>query len=193
MTVEMGGSLAVNHHRGFTTPTPNQIAALERYVEDTTLPATLREGIHLFLHNGTMTYAIASETIEMVKVFTKAKEEEGLDRATVPGIYVDPKTGAFYLLKLSQIQRLYAMELVINDLGERNPDGTWKVRPRFEWIYQNGHGLAKKIRSDWRATPQQMKQWGDIWGHCIKCHSELTRQDSIERGMGKTCWENQFK
>lgn len=191
MTIHAGGSTAVNHHRNFSTPTSNQLDALNRYAQDPSIPEPVRYGITYYLSNRKFTFSSASDTIGMIKAFLAAEMEKG-DPVTETGIYVDPKTEGFLLVKRSQIGRLYALDLVINDRGEKNPDGTWKVRPRFEWRYENGGAKVKRMSADWMATPEQIKQWGDIWGTCIKCHAELTRQDSIERGMGKTCYENQF-
>lgn len=175
---------------GFEIPaTVPQLDTLNKFVHDERIPAPVAYGIQSYIDRCQMTKEMASDILDMLVAYTSKPHVKPV---TEPGIYVDKKTGAFYLVKRSQINRLYAMDLVINDLGERNPDGTWKVKPRFEWVYQNGHGTVKKLSADWKATPEQMKQWGDIWGYCLKCHAELTRQDSIDRGMGKTCWEKQF-
>lgn len=191
MTIQAGGSKAVNHHRDFKDPTNNQLEALSRYAEDTSIPAPVREGIQHYLANGKFTFGIASDTIGLIKAFIAA-EMGGGDPVTEPGLYVHEGNGAFYLVKRSQIGRLYAMDLVINDAGERNEDGTWRIKPRFEWVYQNGHSRVKQLQAGWKATQEQIKQWGDIWGHCLKCHAELTVQKSIDQGMGDTCYKKQF-
>lgn len=198
MTIEAGTSNGEYSHRslaprrqhkGFDTPTKNQQDSLNRFIHDERVPAPVAYGVKMYLDRNQMTFQMASDIIGMlIDYVNKAKTNP----VTEPGIYVDPKTSAFYLVRKSQIGRLYAMDLVINDLGERNPDGTWKVRPRFEWIYQNGAAKAKLLDAGWKAKPEQLKEWGDIWGSCIKCHAELTKQESIDRGMGKTCWEKQF-
>lgn len=190
MMIQQGGSSIPNHHRDYSAPTAKQLAALERYAEDPSVPAPVRHGIVYYL-NGLFTFDSAFETIGMIKTF----QTGGLPArkpVTEPGIYVDPGTGAFYLVRISQANRLYAMDLVIHEAGERNPDGTWKIKPRFEWLYKSGHATLRKLSSEWKMTPEQAKQFGDLFSHCIKCHIELTKQESIERGMGKTCWEKAF-
>lgn len=199
MTIEAGAgsyghrSLAPRRQRrdelGFKIPTKNQLDTLDKFVHDERIPAPVAYGIKHYCDLNQMTFEMASDIIGMLINYVKQPKNNEVKE---PGLYVDPKTDAFYLVKVSQIGRLYAMDLVINDLGERNPDGTWKVRPRFEWVYQNGHARVKQLDATWKATKEQVKQWGDIWGHCIKCHAELTRQDSIDRAMGKTCWDKQF-
>ena len=199
MTIEMGAgeyahrALAPRKQKadalGFELPTPKQLYTLSSFVHDERIPAPIAYGIQSYMNANRMTHEMASGVIGMLLDYVNKPKANPVKE---PGIYVDPKTGAFYLVRISQINRMYAMDLVINDLGEKNPDGTWKVRPRFEWVYQNGHATAKRLSADWKATREQLKQWGDIWSHCIKCHAELTKQDSIDRGMGKTCFENQF-
>lgn len=191
MTIQTGSSGVSNHHRDFKTPTPKQLAALERYAEDTSIPAPVRAGITAFIGTGQMTYSIAWDTIAMIRLYTRSQEPKR-NPVMVVGIYVDPRTNAFYLVKKSQMGKLYAMELVLHNLGEKNEDGTWKTKPEFQWLFEPGKGTVFKLSADWRATPEQIKQWGDITGHCIKCGTELTKQESIDRGMGPTCWNKQF-
>lgn len=199
MTIEIGSSKGLPNHR---TLNPRQTAtgfeilatepqkdALSKFVHDERTPAPIAYGIKSYLDRGTITKEQASEILDML--ITYANKPKGKP-VTEPGIYVDPKTNKFYLVKLSQIGRLYAMDFVVNDAGVRNPDGTWKVKPRFEWVYLNGHATVKWLQADWKATKKQMKEWGDIWGHCMKCHAELTVQKSIDQGMGDTCYKKQF-
>ncbi len=191
MTIQTGSSGANNRHRDFKTPTDKQLAALQRYANDPSIPEPIRDGIQMHLSGNRMTYANAWDTIAMIRA-AQTSQEATRKKVDKPGIYVDPYTNAYYLVKLSQMNRFYALELVLHNLGEKNEDGTWKKRPEFEWVYEAGHRTVHKISPDWYATPEQMKAWGDITGHCVKCLKELTRQDSIKRGMGLSCWKRQF-
>lgn len=201
MTIEMGSShwsspthrsLAPRKQNGLDfeiEATRPQLDTLNRLIHDERIPAPIAYGIQQYMVREQLTKETASDCLDILLGYLNRQPS---NPAKEPGLYVDPQTGAFYLLKLSQSNRLYALDLVINDRGEKNPDGTWKTRPRFEWVYENGGAKAKQLRVDWKATREQVKQWGDIWGTCIKCHAELTKQVSIEQGMGPTCWKKQF-
>lgn len=190
MTIQTGRSGATNHHhRGFDAPTESQMAALQRYAGDTDLPEPVRDGIKHYITRGLFSYSMASQTIGMIKGYLAKDLNKPVE---VPGIYVDPKTGAFYLVKKSQLGRLYALDLIIHDPGERGLDGGWERRPSFEWVFQSGKGIIYKLDASWKATPEQVKQWGDLFGQCIRCLADLTVQKSIDQGMGDTCFKKQF-
>lgn len=201
MVMEIGKASYLTDHRNLAPrnkpqpfevmATQGQLDVLNGLIRDNRIPAPLAYGVQQYMSRGQMTGELATKTLDVLLGYLKSPADEGAAKS--PGIYVDPKTDAYYLIKRSQANRLYALDLSILSKGEKNPDGSWKSRPAFQWQYSDGSLKAKKIQESWRATPEQLKKWGDIWGTCIKCHSELSRQDSIERGMGKTCWEKQFK
>lgn len=191
MTIEAGSSGVRNHHRDFKTPTDKQLAALDRYQDDPSIPAPVRDGIRMHLSGNRMTYATAWDTIAMIKAYHRSQSPKATP-VSETGIYVDPTNNGFFLVKKSQMGKLYAMELILHNLGEKNPDGTWKTKPEFEWVFQAGKSQVFKLKAEWRATEAQLKEWGDLTGHCMKCFTELTKQESIDRGMGSVCWKKQF-
>ncbi len=183
MAMQMGSSQSISSRRqDFTTPTESQTSALARYVQSPDLPAPLREGIRVFLVEGRMTYSIASETISLVKIFLERGDKI---RKITEGVYRNPRTGKFYQVKRSQAQRLYGMEMNLIERSPRGADGTWAIKPKVEWVYKPG--IMNDISPDWRVTREQAKEFADWYGCCIKCGTELTKQESIDRGMGDTC------
>lgn len=183
MTIQMGSSRGTNTHKDFTTPTDNQIAALERYAEYTSLPLPLRDGIKHYLANKKFTFSMASETIGMIKGYLDKEEQV---RKVEEGVYLNPESGKFFQVRKARgSSRLYAMKLSIYDEGSKYSDGTWERRPQMEWIYVTG--LIRDIDPEWRITEEQAKAFGDKYNTCIKCGLELSKPESIERGMGPVC------
>jgi hypothetical protein len=54
------------------------------------------------------------------------------------------------------------------------------------WEYAKG--LIGQIRPAMRMTPEQAKAFGDTYSWCSRCGRDLTREDSVTRGMGPVCY-----
>ena len=72
--------------------------------------------------------------------------------------------------------RQYAKRLVPGAPGDR---ATFEYAP----------GVVNRLRPEHRMTMDQAKKWGALYGTCVRCGRVLTREDSIERMMGSTCYE----
>lgn len=70
----------------------------------------------------------------------------------------------------------YAKRLVPGAPGER---ATFEYAP----------GVVNRLRPEHRMTMDQAREWGALYGTCVRCGRVLTREDSIERMMGSTCYE----
>lgn len=68
----------------------------------------------------------------------------------------------------------YAKRLLPNSKGERA-------------IFIYAPGVVRKLRPEHRMTMEQAKQWGALYGTCVRCGALLTAEDSIERMMGPVC------
>lgn len=68
----------------------------------------------------------------------------------------------------------YAKELIPNGEGEK---------ARFVYA----PGVVRKLRPEHRMTVEQAKEWGALYGTCVRCGTLLTAEDSIERMMGPVC------
>ncbi len=88
--------------------------------------------------------------------------------------------------------RLYAKELVPYEVdapeallqtgykppvGKKFHKGTWEYRP----------GAYKLLTMEHKLTAEQAIELGKLYGMCVKCGATLTREESIERGMGPIC------
>ncbi|AHB31723.1 hypothetical protein PBI_BERNARDO_46 [Mycobacterium phage Bernardo] len=75
---------------------------------------------------------------------------------------------------------------VITEKVDAADSPTGKMRPaEIEWEY-GGMALARNPRLV-RMTPDQAAEFGQVYGRCGRCASPLTKQESIERGLGPVC------
>lgn len=170
--------------QGFSDPTEAQLHTILKYSKDDRVPGPIRFGIATYIKERRITFDHASKIIDMIKPWlengastTKVSEE---------GIYVNRDAKTFFLVQKARSSgRLYAKKLIVVYNGIRNSDGSWHTEPRFDWEYDKG--AIYQINADWRITKEEAKAFGDYWHHCIKCHTRLTRQSSIDQGMGDTC------
>jgi Family of unknown function (DUF6011) len=93
------------------------------------------------------------------------------DRPAGEGYFL--KDGAVYKIQHNRAHtRLYAKRLVVCDAA-----GSWEYAP----------GMVAVLRARDEITSQTAKEFGDLYGVCFRCGRELTREESIERGMGPVC------
>lgn len=106
---------------------------------------------------------------------------------TEDGMYRNPVTGDIYKVQraVHGTGNLYAKLLVVDRAWERAEDGTVLVQGEAHFDY--AQGAIRELKAEWRMTLEQSKQFGALYGVCVRCAATLTREDSIERGMGATC------
>jgi hypothetical protein len=73
--------------------------------------------------------------------------------------------------------RQYASLLV--PPAEEGADATWEYK---------GQAPLRQLTAEHLLTPELAKQYGALYGVCVRCGRTLTREDSIERMMGSTCY-----
>lgn len=69
--------------------------------------------------------------------------------------------------------RLYAKRLVVDGFGKAH----------FEYAA----GIVYRLRNEHRMTLEQAKEFGALYGTCCVCGRTLTREESIEAGIGPVC------
>lgn len=129
---------------------------------------------------------------------TKQTVTEDTKYATEDGIYRNPENGQIFKAQFNRAtgdgRRLYAKRLGMSVLenGEWNTylsiplDGKPTGRHTFEWDYVGSTPRAG-VLAVWKVTQDEAKAFGALYGRCIRCHRELTKEESIERMMGDTC------
>jgi hypothetical protein len=56
-----------------------------------------------------------------------------------------------------------------------------------EWFFERIVGGMRKIAPADRMTMEQAREFGKLYGRCVRCAALLTDEESIERGMGPVC------
>lgn len=115
------------------------------------------------------------------------------------GIYRNPANGEIFKVQWNRgsgdSRRLYAKKLI---LATFNASGTNArilhsiplsgEKPGIvEHSFSYAPGAMKFIRPEWRMTMDEAKQFGALYGTCLRCGRTLTLEESIERAMGSTC------
>lgn len=60
-----------------------------------------------------------------------------------------------------------------------------QVFSKGRWEY--ARGVVRQLRPEHRLTREQAAELGKLYGCCVRCGATLTREESIERGMGPVC------
>jgi hypothetical protein len=63
------------------------------------------------------------------------------------------------------------------DLGKKFHKGRWEYAP----------GAVRSLRVEDRLTVEEAVELGQLYGMCVRCGRTLTKEISIERGMGDVC------
>jgi len=132
----------------------------------------------------------ASATIDRLRVLPNVPEEKQMPLPGVTveeGMYRDPNTGEIFKVQkaIHGSGNLYAKKLVFVRQAEYDDEGDL-VMPgaiRFDYI----PGLLKRLKPSMRMTLEQAKEFGALYGTCVRCGRTLTKEKSIERAMGPVC------
>lgn len=132
----------------------------------------------------------ASATIDRLNKMADVPKEK---QATLPGVtveegmYRDPNTGEIFKVQraIHGSGNLYAKRLVVVTTPEYDDEGDIVTAGtiRFDYI----PGLLKKLKPTMRMTLEQAKEFGALYGTCVRCGRTLTKEKSIERAMGPVC------
>lgn len=134
-----------------------------------------------------------------------------LKAVTQDGIYVDRATGRVFKVQFNKAQgtgsRLYAKQLMVSferdGEWEEHTDGLLNLdltgvactrapgKPDLDNSWEYVRGLVHQIKPEWRLTPESAIEWGVLYGSCIRCHRDLTKESSIRQMMGDTCARKQ--
>lgn len=96
------------------------------------------------------------------------------EKASVVGIYL--VNGDYYKVqKNREGTQLYAKK------GAKSGD---------KWSWRYAKGAIYNIKANHLLTSEQASEFGKLWSICINCFSELSREESMNRGYGPTCADN---
>lgn len=83
--------------------------------------------------------------------------------------------------------RLYAKRLVLDAPPVRDASG--KLVKSAELHFEKDEKATRSLLPEHRMTKDDAKEFGDLYGCCIRCAAVLTDEDSIARGAGIVCFD----
>lgn len=97
---------------------------------------------------------------------------------TEDGMYRNPETGEIFKVQkaVHGSGKLYAKALVVVD-----PEPPAVVR------FDYAPGMIYKIKPEWKMTLEEAKAFGALYGTCCVCGRTLTKEESIDAGIGPVC------
>lgn len=107
-----------------------------------------------------------------------AVERPALDEHA--GMYRNPTTGDIFKVQkaVHGSGYLYAKKLhQVSPAGSNDPAAFFEIE----------RGAIYKIELDWRMSVEDCKEFGALYGVCCVCARTLTRESSIEAGIGPVC------
>lgn len=107
-----------------------------------------------------------------------AATEGGAAQRPVTGRQDEPAQPGYYQ---DETFRFVKVQKAVHGSG-RPYAKVWDADSRT-WTYEKGL-VYRELRP---LGPQEAKQFGDLYGCCIRCGTVLTDEDSIERGIGPVC------
>lgn len=159
------------------------ISAVEEPVE--CWAETTRSAITDGVKAGTFTKQHASRTIDSLRGMKRKPRPTAMNTGTQSstaitrdGMYRNPSTGKIFKVQKAAhgSGKLYAKLLTMEEIE----DG-WKAR------FQYAPGMIRDLRPEWRMTLADAKEFGALYGTCLRCGATLTREESIDRAMGLVC------
>jgi Family of unknown function (DUF6011) len=147
---------------------------------------------------------------EIIRVAKSKDNSAKPARISQDGIYRDPDSGVIYKVQFNKGEgdgrRLYAKKLVVAVEPEYEPcsgcaDTGYNPKSCRECAakpliivksavirFEYASGAVNRLRPEWKLTLEQAKEFGALYGNCVRCGRDLTREDSIARMMGSTCY-----
>lgn len=132
-----------------------------------------------------------------------SRECKANDAVTRDGMYRDPESGEIFKVQFNKAsgdgRRLYAKQLVGTTWTEADsdaePDRITRVPltedalfdRKISWGFEYVRGAVHTLRDDMLMTKEEAKQFGALYGTCIRCGRTLTLEESIERALGRVC------
>lgn len=181
-------------------PSPAMLRKIRAMLRYRNIPAAYAEKVQEFLDQDKFSFIGAMRTIDRLKEFPERANFNQPDQHPTSqadlkeGVYRNPDTGEYWVAR-HRINEpnspLNACIVIIREQPVCDPQTKKIIQPAkigFEYV----RGGIRTLHPSWRLTEEQAKEFGDLYGSCIKCGSELTKETSIARGMGDTCAGKQW-
>jgi Family of unknown function (DUF6011) len=63
---------------------------------------------------------------------------------------------------------------------------------KVKWAFEYARGMVQKLRPEHKMSLEEAKEFGALYGTCCCCGATLTREESIENGIGPICGGKYF-
>lgn len=137
----------------------------------------------------TMTKVEAKQMLDMMQDLPDVPREQQAPGAApeveADGMYRNPETGEIFKVQIAHhgSGKLYAKKLVKLD------EPTTVRGKEAHFAFEMARGAIMTIKPEWQLTREDAKEFGDLYGCCMRCGTVLTDEASIERGMGPVCYD----
>lgn len=81
--------------------------------------------------------------------------------------------------------RLYAKQLIVDREAVRDEHG--KIVEPAEVHFERVPGAVFRLRNEHRMSKEEATQFGALYGTCCVCGRTLTKEESIDAGIGPVC------
>ena len=104
------------------------------------------------------------------------------------GVYRNPQTGDIFKVyrTVHGANQLVAKRLTVLEESYFKTVRGKRVEVKAEFVYTGKAGL-RGLTASMKMTLEEGKQYGALYGVCVRCCATLTREESIERAMGPVC------
>jgi len=107
---------------------------------------------------------------------------------TEDGVYRIPQTGEIFKVYHTvhgANQQVTKKLVMLADPYTKISRGK-EIEVKADFIYM-GKAPLRRLTASMRMTLEEAKQYGALYGVCVRCGLTLTREESIERAMGPVC------
>lgn len=176
------------------------LAATREMTDDTRRDALARAEQHLDPTNDfRMSFQFARNFIDGYKdsPYRTERRQTKPTAVTEDGYYLSPQTGQIYKVQFNKGQgdgsRLYAKLMVMErrTTGETFSKGILAIETHvareYKRRFEYAPGLIREIQPEWRMTLAEAEKFGELYGVCMRCGRDLTKEESIARAMGDVC------
>lgn len=115
--------------------------------------------------------------------YQKKESAKPVEESVTEGMYRVDNGDIYKVQKSRQSGFLYASKLEKLDTSEFDKRGN-EITHKFEYM---GKAPLRFIKAEHRMTMEEAAQFGKETGSCCNCGRTLTKQESIDRGIGPIC------
>lgn len=173
-----------NHKVSYAPASEKQIVLIHSLLKDREVPTVNAEMVSEELAEGVLSKGEASKRIDFLlkcpkkgKVVAPKNFPPGAPVVEAQEGYYVREGEVFKVIISKSSGKPYAKQMVVKNAGTKNASGTWVYAP----------GIAKELATLKVLTAAEAGVIGKKTGACMICGRTLTKNASIEAGIGPVC------